>query len=78
MTTKLICFTQWAAEKPQERYTSLMGMLTDVEGLAESNARRKANKALGLDGGVLPVLWTLPLGRSGHLLELHGTHVVQR
>ena len=50
MTTELTRFTQWAAEKPQERYTSLMGMLTDVNGLAESFARQKANKAPGVDG----------------------------
>lgn len=50
MTTELTRFTQWAAEKPQERYTSLMGMLTDVEGLAERFARQKANKAPGVDG----------------------------
>lgn len=50
MTTELTRFTQWAAEKPQERYTSLMGMLADVKGLAESFARQKANKAPGVDG----------------------------
>jgi RNA-directed DNA polymerase len=50
MTTELTRFTQWAAEQPQERYTSLMGMLADVQGLAESFARQKANKAPGVDG----------------------------
>jgi RNA-directed DNA polymerase len=50
MTTELTRFTRWAAEKPQERYTSLMGMLADVQGLAESFARQKARKAPGVDG----------------------------
>lgn len=50
MTTELTRFTQWAAEQPQERYTSLMGMLADVDGLAESVHRQKANKAPGVDG----------------------------
>jgi len=50
MTTDLTRFTQWAAEKPQQRYTALMGMLADRQGLAESFARQGANKAAGVDG----------------------------
>ena len=50
MTTELTRFTQWAAEKPQRRYTALMGMLTDGRGLAESFERQPSNKAVGVDG----------------------------
>src|SRR5271156_2659943 len=50
MTTELTRFTQWAAEKPQRRYTALMGMLTDEWGLAESFERQPSNKAVGVDG----------------------------
>src|SRR6266480_261967 len=50
MTTDLTRFTQWAVEKPQQRYTALMGMLADRQGLAESFARLGANKAAGVDG----------------------------
>jgi group II intron reverse transcriptase/maturase len=50
MTTQLTRFTQWAREQPQRRYTSLMGMLTEVEGLAESFHRQADNKAAGVDG----------------------------
>jgi len=50
MTTDLTRFTQWAAERPQRRYTALMGMLSDPEGLAESFHRQKARKAPGVDG----------------------------
>lgn len=50
MTTELTRFTQWAAEQPQPRYTALMGMLSDVEGLAESFRRQGAGKAAGVDG----------------------------
>ena len=50
MTTELTRFTQWAREQPQQRYTALMGMLTDERGLAESVDRQKANKAKGVDG----------------------------
>jgi hypothetical protein len=49
MATELTRFTQWAAEKPQQRYTALMGMLADEGGLAESFARQPARKALGID-----------------------------
>jgi retron-type reverse transcriptase len=50
MTTELTRFTQWVREQPQRRYTSLMGMLADERGLAESFHRQKANKAKGVDG----------------------------
>jgi RNA-directed DNA polymerase len=50
MTTDLIRFTQWARESPQRRYTSLMGMLYDPEGLNASFERLAANKASGVDG----------------------------
>jgi len=50
MTTELTRFTQWAAEKPQQRYTALMGMLADEQGLAESFSRQGARKAAGVDG----------------------------
>jgi RNA-directed DNA polymerase len=50
MTTDLTRFTQWAAERPQRRYTALMGMLSEPDGLAESFHRQKAGKAPGVDG----------------------------
>jgi group II intron reverse transcriptase/maturase len=50
MATELTRFTQWVREQPQRRYTSLMGMLADVGGLAESFHRQAANKATGVDG----------------------------
>lgn len=50
MTTELTRFTQWVVEKPQKRYTALMGMLTDVQGLAESFDRQAPRKATGVDG----------------------------
>jgi RNA-directed DNA polymerase len=50
MTTDLTRFTQWATERPQRRYTALMGMLSDPEGLAESFHRQKVGKAPGVDG----------------------------
>jgi RNA-directed DNA polymerase len=49
MATELTRFTQWAAEKPQQRYTALMGLLADEGGLAESFARQPARKAFGID-----------------------------
>ena len=50
MTTELACFTQWARESPQRKYTALMGMLFDPEGLRASFERQAANKAPGVDG----------------------------
>jgi group II intron reverse transcriptase/maturase len=50
MTTELACFTQWARESPQRKYTALMGMLFDPEGLHASFERQAANKAPGVDG----------------------------
>ena len=50
MTTKLIHFTQWAREAPQPRYTALMGLLCDPDGLHESFDRQAGNKAASIDG----------------------------
>lgn len=50
MATELTRFTQWAKERPQRRYTSLMGMLSDIAGLRESFDRQPGNKAMGVDG----------------------------
>lgn len=50
MTTELTRFTQWAKEKPQKRYTALMGLLAAVEGLADSFHRQPSRKAVGVDG----------------------------
>jgi group II intron reverse transcriptase/maturase len=50
MTTELVCFTQWARDAPQKRYTSLMGMLCDPAGLRQSFDRQPGNKAAGVDG----------------------------
>lgn len=50
MTTELTRFTQWAKERPQRRYTSLMGMLSSVSGLRVSFHRQSGRKAAGVDG----------------------------
>jgi group II intron reverse transcriptase/maturase len=50
MTTELTRFTQWAKEKPQRRYTALMGLLAAKEGLADSFHRQPSRKAVGVDG----------------------------
>ena len=50
MTTELTRFTHWASTQPQQRYTSLMGMLADERGLAESFRRQDGRKAAGTDG----------------------------
>ena len=50
MTTELTRFTQGAKEKPQRRYTALMGLLAAKEGLADSFHRQPARKAVGVDG----------------------------
>jgi RNA-directed DNA polymerase len=50
MTTELTRFTQWVKEKPQKRYTALMGLLAAVEGLADSFHRQPPRKAVGVDG----------------------------
>src|SRR5580693_7762115 len=50
MTTELTGFTQWATERPQKRYTALMGMLAQPRGLAESFDRQNPRKAAGVDG----------------------------
>lgn len=50
MTTELTRFTHWASAQPQRRYTSLMGMLADERGLAESFHRQDGRKAAGIDG----------------------------
>jgi retron-type reverse transcriptase len=50
MTTELVRFTQWAREKPQRQYHSLMGMLMDPQGLRASFERQAGSKAPGVDG----------------------------
>jgi len=50
MTTKLARFTHKAREVGRERFTSLMGLLFDLEGLRASFERQDANKAPGGDG----------------------------
>ena len=50
MTTQLIHFTQWAREVPQPRYTALMGLMCDPEGLRASFDNQRGNKATGIDG----------------------------
>ena len=50
MTTQLTRFTQWARERPQRSYNSLLGMLFDPAGLNASYERQAANKASGVDG----------------------------
>lgn len=50
MTSKLERFTLKARTEPQTRFTSLMGMLFDPEGLRESFERQDGRKAPGVDG----------------------------
>ena len=50
MSTQLTHFTQWAREAPQPRYTALMGLLCDPEGLRMSFDSQPGNKATGIDG----------------------------
>ena len=50
MTTKLERFTLMAREEPHMRFTSLMGLLSDPEGLRESFGRQDGRKAPGVDG----------------------------
>ena len=50
VTTKLERFTLMAREEPQTRFTSLMGLLFDPDGLRESFGRQDGRKAPGVDG----------------------------
>jgi group II intron reverse transcriptase/maturase len=50
MTTKLARFTQKAREFQGEQFTSLMGLLFDLEGLRASFGRQDGGKASGVDG----------------------------
>lgn len=50
MTTRLICFTRRAQEEPGLRFTALMGLLSEPEGLRESFEAQPGNKAPGIDG----------------------------
>jgi RNA-directed DNA polymerase len=50
MTTKLARFTQRARELQRERFTSLMGLFFEVEGLRASFERQDGSKAPGVDG----------------------------
>ena len=50
MTTSLLSFTQMARESPTMRLTSLMVMLSNVDGLLASFDRQPAQKAVGVDG----------------------------
>lgn len=50
VTSKLERFTLKARAEPHPRFTSLMGMLFDPEGLRESFERQDGRKAPGVDG----------------------------
>jgi RNA-directed DNA polymerase len=50
MTTGFIHFTQKAQASPAERFSSLMGLLSDEAGLLASFERLASNKAPGIDG----------------------------
>jgi hypothetical protein len=50
VTTKLERFTLKARAEPQTRFTALMGLLFDPEGLRESVERQGGRKAPGVDG----------------------------
>jgi len=50
VTTRLERFTLKAREEPRTRFTALMGMLFDPEGLRESFESQDGRKAPGVDG----------------------------
>ena len=50
MTTRLARFTQKARAEPRERFTALMGLVFDPEGLHASFERQDGRKAPGVDG----------------------------
>ncbi len=50
MTTRLACFTRKAAEEPHTRFTALMGLVFDPEGLHASFERQPGRRAPGVDG----------------------------
>ena len=50
VTTKLERFTLMAREEPEMRFTSLMGLLSEPEGLRESFESQDGRKAPGVDG----------------------------
>jgi RNA-directed DNA polymerase len=50
MTTDLLRFTKACQQHPKRRWTSLVGMLFRLEGLADSYRRLAPNKAPGVDG----------------------------
>jgi retron-type reverse transcriptase len=50
VTTKLKRFILKAREELHTRFTSLMGLLLDLDGLRESFGRQKGSKAPGVDG----------------------------
>lgn len=50
VTTKLKRFTLKAREEPRTRFTALMGLLWDPDGLRESFRRQDGRKAPGVDG----------------------------
>jgi group II intron reverse transcriptase/maturase len=50
VTTKLERFTLKAREEPQTRFTALMGLLWDPDGLRASFGRQDGRKAPGVDG----------------------------
>ena len=50
VTTQLERLAHKARSEPHTRFTSLMGMLYDPQGLRESFERQKGSKAPGVDG----------------------------
>jgi len=50
MSTRRARFTQKASAEPQTRFTALMGLVFDPEGLHESFERQDGRKAPGVDG----------------------------
>jgi len=50
MTTRLTRFTQKVREEPRTRFTALMGLVFDPEGLHASFERQDGRKAPGVDG----------------------------
>jgi len=61
VTTQLERFTRMAREEPRTRFTALMGLLFDPEGLRESFGRQDGRQAPGVDGiRILHDLYPIP------------------
>jgi group II intron reverse transcriptase/maturase len=67
MTISLSSFTQMARDNPKMKFTSLMGMVFNVDGLLDSFDRLPAQKAAGVDGMQKDVY---AVGKEGRIADL--------